>query len=132
MGRITDEYPRGIDAKGREIMDDTPAAPTVRREKAQSLADTMRGVVRQMQYEASMAQEESEDDARDFDVEEDSFPKSPHELFQESPEYEILLEDLERFGKARRERLAKQAERPEKPVKGKKEKAAPEDDSGTE
>lgn len=133
MGLISDKYPNGIDERGREVADPRPAAPTVRRERAQGLADQMRSVVRQMQYEAEMAQRDSEDDDRDFDVEDENFPKSPHELFMESPEFDVLMEDLSKFANKRKAAGSETyVEKVEVPKKGKTEKAAPEPKAGTE
>lgn len=95
-----------LDGKGREVMDPRPAAPSIRRERMQSLSDQMRSVVQQMHFEAQMAAEESEEDLRDFDVEDDSFPRSPHELFMDTPEYEMLLDDLAEFKRAKAARDA--------------------------
>lgn len=96
----------GLTKDGKEIMDSKPAAPTIRRERAQSLSDQMRSVVMQMQYEALQAESDSEDDMRDFDVEDDQFPRSPHELFVESPEYQTFIDDIERFAKDRKGKKA--------------------------
>lgn len=125
------------DKKGREVMDPRPAMPTIRRERMQSLSDQMRSVVQQMHFEALAAEEESEEDQRDFDVEDDKFPRSPHELFVETPEYDLLLSDIEEFKKKRAARLAGADEDgvipdgsgdAEKSSKSKKAAAAPPDD----
>lgn len=95
-----------LDEKGREVMDPRPAMPTIRRERMQSLSDQMRSVVQQMHLEARLAAEDSKEDEADFDVDDDTFPRSPHELFTETPEYELLLSDIEEF---KRQKAARDA-----------------------
>lgn len=91
-----------LDKKGREIVDPTPSNVSVRRQKMVTLSDQMRSVVHQMRHEASLAEEDSLDDEKDFDLPDDE-PRSPHELFVETEEYGMLLDDIAAFSKARKE-----------------------------
>lgn len=120
----------GLDDKGREIMDSRPARPAIRREKMQSLSDQMRSVVLQMRHEAQMAENDSEEDMRDFDVDDDSFPRSPHELFVETPEYDMLVEDIRQYADKRKEEKlsAEKADKKPSPKKASKSAEADVDD----
>jgi len=87
-----------LDKRGREVLDTEPSRPSVRRQKMVSLSDQMRQTVMQMRHEAVQAEEDSLEDERDFDLPDDE-PRSPHELFVESPEYEMLLDDISSYAK---------------------------------
>lgn len=123
---------KALDARGREIMDSRPARPAIRREKMQSLSDQMRSVVLQMRHEAQMAEQDSDEDLQDFDVDDDTFPRSPHELFVETPEYDILVNDIREFAdKKKSDALKPSAEKADKkPSPKKASKSAEADDDG--
>lgn len=121
-----------MDARGREVLDTAPSVVSVRKQKMVSLSDQMRQTVLQMRHEAVQAENDSLDDEKDFDIPDDE-PRSPHELFVESPEYEMFLDDISEF--ARKKNSAPPAEplagaeapksppeptEPDAPVKGKK------------
>lgn len=124
-----------LDKRGAEIVDPTPSKLNVRRHKMVSLSDQMRQTVMQMRHEALQAENDSAEDEKDFDLPDDE-PRSPHELFVETPEYEMFLDDIVEF--ARKKRAAPpsppeptpEAKRP--PKKAGRPPAAPDDDSGTE
>jgi hypothetical protein len=90
-----------LDKKGREIVDPVPSNVSVRRQKMVSLSDQMRTVVQQMRHEALQAEEDSLDDERDFDLPDDE-PRSPHELFVETEEYEMLLDDIAAYSRSQK------------------------------
>lgn len=116
-----------MDKRGREILDTEPARTSVRRQKMVSLSDQMRQTVMQMRHEAVQAENDSVDDEKDFDLPDDE-PRSPHELFVDTPEYGMFLDDIAAFARDKKE---KPAEKPaptenQKPAeKGKKPPAAP-------
>lgn len=87
-----------LDKNGREVVDPTPSPLNLRRHKMVGLSDQMRQTVMQMRHEAAMAEADSENDEKDFDLEDDE-PRSPHELFVETPEYEMLLDDIAEYGR---------------------------------
>lgn len=91
-----------LDNKGREIMDPMPAKLSVRRGRTQGLVDEVRRVVQQMHHEAERMEADSEADMRDFDIPDEEFPRSPHELFVETEEYGLLLDDIQRFAREKR------------------------------
>lgn len=90
-----------LDSRGREVLDTEPARSSVRRQKMIGLSDQMRQIVTQMRHEAVQAEADSEEDDRDFDLPDDE-PRSPHELFVETPEYEMLLDDIAEFSRKKR------------------------------
>lgn len=109
-----------LDEKGREIVDPTPSRINVRRHKMVGLSDQMRQTVMQMRHEAAMAERDSLEDEKDFDLPDDE-PRSPHELFVETPEYEMFLDDIGQFAKRQREKAASTP--PARPAKPKASKA---------
>lgn len=113
-----------LDDKGREIVDPTPSRIDVRRHKMVGLSDQMRQTVMQMRHEAAMAERDSLEDEKDFDLPDDE-PRSPHELFVESPEYEIFLDDIQTFARKKKEEAAAEedAKKTPSPAKPKASKA---------
>lgn len=87
-----------LDKRGREVLDTEPARVSVHRQKMVSLSDQMRQTVLQMRHEAMQAENDSLDDEKDFDIEDDE-PRSPHELFVESPEYQMFMDDIQEFAR---------------------------------
>lgn len=87
-----------LNKRGAEVVDPTPSNVSVRRQKMVTLSDQMRQTVHQMRHEAVQAENDSLDDERDFDLPDDE-PRSPHELFVETEEYSMLLDDIVEFSK---------------------------------
>lgn len=102
--------PVALTKRGKEVVDPTPSRTSVRRQKMVSLSDQMRQTVIQMRYEAVQAEADSEEDDLDFHIEDDE-PRSPHELFVESPEYGYLLDDIAEF--AQNKKTAEKTPTPE-------------------
>lgn len=118
-----------LDKRGREVLDTEPARTSVRRQKMISLTDQMRQTVLAMRHEAAQAEDDSANDEIDFKIEDDE-PRSPYELFVETPEYEMMLEDISAFAKNTK---AEKPTPPAKPTEAKSPptpKAAPEAESG--
>lgn len=71
-----------LDPLGRELVDETPMAPPVGYNPQPSLVEQMRMMIQgeRMRLAALEAGYESFEDADDFDMDEDPFPRSPHEV----------------------------------------------------
>jgi len=81
-----------LDDKGRELPNPVPMQPPVGYVKRPSIAEQMRAMIQQVSYEASMAGQETEEEANDFDVDEDFEPESPWEHeFEVDPTMEAML-----------------------------------------
>lgn len=120
-----------LDDRGREVLDKTASNISVRREKMVGLNDQMRQVVQQMRHEAIQAEQDSLDDEKDFDLPDDE-PRSPHELFAETEEYSMLLDDIATYSRNKKEAV-KNPPPPEKPKAAEKAEeppAAPEEKKG--
>lgn len=104
-----------LDKKGREIVDPTPSNLNVRRQRMVGLSDQMRQIVTQMRHEAVQAENDSLEDDKDFDIEDDE-PRSPHELFVETEEYSMLLDDIVEFARKSRGARAEAGHEDEKPI----------------
>lgn len=108
-----------LDKDGREIADPVPAQPTIDHERKQGMVEQMRSVVREFHNELLNQQEDTVEDERDFQefVDQEEM-RSPYELFRDSPEYDLLLDDLKAFDKsekAKKKAAAKEAAARPKP-----------------
>lgn len=73
-----------FDEKGREILDPTPVAIPVAFSRPPSIAEQVQRLVRShLNAIAAEQGKESFEEADDFDVGDDDFPRSPHELSQD-------------------------------------------------
>lgn len=119
-----------LSKRGGEVLDTTPIAVPVRRTKPHSVIDHGMMLVHEMQRAAAEAEEESLDDANDFDMYDEDDIKSRHEEFIGSPEYELMKQDIKDFDKKKK---LQQEEIKQKSKKKKKEEAAEEEaDSSTD
>lgn len=117
-----------LSKRGGEVLDTTPIAVPVRRTKPHSVIDHGMMLVHEMQRAAAEAEEESLDDANDFDMYDEDDIKSRHEEFIGSPEYELMKQDIRNFDKKKK---LQQEEIKQKSKKKKKEEAEEEDDEGS-
>lgn len=86
----------GISADGKEVIDPKPARLNVRQQKIIGLTDQVKSIVNNLNHEAMLAAQDSEEEDRDFEIDSDD-PRSPHEDLLGSPEFDKLISDIENF-----------------------------------
>jgi len=81
-----------LNAAGQELPNPVPLSPPIGYVKPVSIADQIRQAIRQASFEAQMAGMETEEEANDFDVGEDTEPHSPWENdFEIDPALEAMI-----------------------------------------
>lgn len=86
--------PRRLNDDGSEVLDDTPVALPVRFQRAETLVEQVRRLVRgELSGAATLAGWESFDEADDFNVGDDYEPSSPHELDDDQVHYDLRADE---------------------------------------